>query len=93
MFSITANPFKKCQYAAGMRQVVSKQLSTHDMEISIVGDINAEEVDEAILKYIGTVQHGEPLDISNEKPVTFISDLIPTERHQVWHLQVRPVIS
>lgn len=71
---------------------MTKQLSTHDMEISVVGDINADEVDDAILKYIGTVKRGEALDLSKEMPVNFISDLQPTERHQVWHLQVRPYI-
>lgn len=71
----------------GMMSVVSKQLITRDMEISIVGDIEASEVDDLVLKYLGTVKAAPDPELIDEVPIVFAT---PTaeERHQVWHLQV-----
>ncbi|GMH43786.1 hypothetical protein BSKO_11720 [Bryopsis sp. KO-2023] len=71
----------------GMRDLVTRQLTSSGMEINIVGDIDAAEVDDAILKYLGTIKAGELTPLESEKPLSFSSNIPPTVRHQVWHLQ------
>ncbi|CAD7695599.1 unnamed protein product [Ostreobium quekettii] len=69
----------------GMVDVVSKQLTTRDMEINIVGDIDPKDVADLVLKYMGTIETPN-LQLPAEMPIEFASP--PKElRHQVWHLQ------
>ena len=42
-----------------MREIVTLQLQPHNVEISLVGDIDLGEVDGAVLRYLGTVQGEE----------------------------------
>jgi predicted Zn-dependent peptidase len=75
----------------GMRAAVSAQLLAGNLEVSVVGDVDPVELEEGLLKYIGTVQaRPEAAAAAAAAP----PDAPPTpaapppeERHQVWHLR------
>jgi len=60
------------------------------MEISVVGDFNAEELERCLLRYVGTVAPRPP-DLC--APLAHLQHNILSppfeQRHTVWHLRVR----
>lgn len=71
----------------GMREAVMAQLHPSNIEINIVGDIAGADVDNVVLKYLGTVSARAPA-----QPVTVQPPVIlypPAHlRRQAWHLKV-----
>lgn len=72
------------------RQLVMEQLKSGDLEVSVVGDFDEEELKDCALKYLGTLQtnngnNGKSL-LSQEKPVVFC-DIPHAERHQRMHIR------
>jgi Peptidase M16 inactive domain len=71
----------------GMRSVVMGQLVPSNLEVSIVGDIDAAELEDCLLRYLGTVLQTRPQPVLNEAPVRICNP--PAHiRHQTWHLKV-----
>ncbi|KAG7669392.1 hypothetical protein Ndes2526B_g05713 [Nannochloris sp. 'desiccata'] len=72
----------------GMRVAVMEQLHAGNLEVSVVGDIELEELEEAVLMYLGTVQakSGE-LNLATAGQPAMICSPEPEERHMVWHLK------
>jgi predicted Zn-dependent peptidase len=72
----------------GMRVAVMEQLHAGNLEVSVVGDIELEELEEAVLMYLGTVQakSGEENLATAGQPAMICSPA-PEERHMVWHLK------
>lgn len=72
----------------GMRQAVMAQLHAGNLEVSVVGDVELEELETAVLKYLGTVAPKEgaqgPGDAAEQAPK--VCSPPPEERHSVWHL-------
>ena len=56
--------------------------------MSIVGDIDAAEVEVEVLRYLGTVQPQADSAPLAERPIKVLSPP-REERHVRWHLQVR----
>lgn len=73
-----------------MKESVMAQLYAGNLEVSVVGDFDEEELEEAVLAYLGTVK-------SNGRNETEIGDALAQcpkicnppleERHSVWHLK------
>ena len=72
----------------GMRVAVMEQLHAGNLEVSVVGDIDLEELEEAVLMYLGTVQprSGAASLAAAGQPATICAPA-PEERHMVWHLK------
>lgn len=72
----------------GMKRMVLQMLNTQNMEVTFVGDFDLEKMQEAALKYLGTLQRPviKADYLETEKDVEFCTD-IGDKRHQVWHLQ------
>jgi len=70
-----------------MRDCIRGQMRPENVEISIVGDLTAAEVEEEVLKYLGTVSPKEPPQgLPQERPLK-LANPGPELRHQRWHLQ------
>ncbi len=73
----------------GMREAVMAQLHPSNIEINIVGDIAGADVDDVVLKYLGTVSPREPAEPLTVRPPVILYP--PAHlRRQAWHLKVRP---
>ena len=73
----------------GMREAVMAQLHPSNIEINIVGDIAGADVDDVVLKYLGTVSPREPAEPQTAQPPVILYP--PAHlRRQAWHLKVRP---
>ena len=71
----------------GMREAVMAQLHPGNIEINIVGDIAGADVDEVVLKYLGTVSPREPAQPLTAQPPVILYP--PAHlRRQAWHLKV-----
>ena len=72
----------------GMQKTVLQMMNTEKMEVTFVGDFDLERMEQATLKYLGTLD--SPVIKSDyletEKPIQFCTEVGP-DRHQVWHLQ------
>eukprot|EP00850_Spirogloea_muscicola_P018683 SM000174S03338 [mRNA] locus=s174:45802:51599:- [translate_table: standard] len=71
---------------AEAKAAVMKQLVTGNMEVSVVGDFTEDEVEDCLLKYLGTITPDDcppgcihPLE---EKPVVIVNQTDPNKRHQ-----------
>lgn len=62
-------------------------LSTNDMEINFVGDLDANDLEDVVLKYLGTIKNGKPYPLKSEQKLV-LNKPEPQIRHQIWHLQV-----
>lgn len=72
----------------GMRTAVMEQLHAGNLEVSVVGDIELEELEEAVLMYLGTVQPKAGAEnLANAGLPATICTPEPEERHAVWHLR------
>lgn len=70
----------------GMRQAVSQLLVTGNLEMSVVGDFKASELEDLVRRYVGTVRpRPAPLPL-HMHPIVFRDPPTP-ERHQTWHLK------
>ena len=69
-----------------MRRALEAQLHASNIEINVVGDVDPLELEDLILKYLGTVKPvGEPPQ-RLEPPITF-HQAPAAERQQIWHLK------
>jgi len=72
----------------GMKRIVLQMLNTENMEVTFVGDFDLEEMQDAALKYLGTLHR--PIIkkdyLETEQRVELCTD-VGEKRHQVWHLQ------
>lgn len=74
----------------GMREAVMTQLHPSNIEINIVGDIAGADVDDVVLKYLGTVSPRESAQPLTAQPPVILYP--PAHlRRQAWHLKVRPI--
>lgn len=74
----------------GMRQAVMKQLHAGNLEVSVVGDIELEELEDAVVKYLGTVDSradGWTPGGDASLEVAKVRSPPAEERHMVWHLK------
>lgn len=70
----------------GMREALEAQLHAGNVEVNIVGDFKAEELDELLVKYLGTIPPAASLPQREEEAI----DVRFPEREvrqQVWHLK------
>lgn len=72
----------------GMREAVMAQLNPANIEINLVGDIDPAEVDEVVLRYLGTVAPRDPPQPLRAQPPV-ICYPPPHVRRQAWHLKAR----
>lgn len=72
----------------GMSHKVLQILNTENMEVTFVGDFDLEKMQDAALKYLGTLQNPVVKDdyLETEASVKFCQE-VGESRHQVWHLQ------
>ena len=71
----------------GMREAVMSQLHPSNIEINIVGDIAGADVDNVVLRYLGTVSPREPAQPRTALPPVILYP--PSHlRRQAWHLKV-----
>ena len=76
----------------GMKSIVMEQLHAGNLEISIVGDLEESEVEDAVLRYLGTVSprpDAKPI-LGGRNAIPELPELLSPsekERHSVWHLQ------
>jgi hypothetical protein len=71
-----------------MKELVMAQLHPANIEINLVGDIDGAEVDEAVLRYLGTVAPRKPAVRLPRAEPPVICNPPPHVRHQAWHLEV-----
>ena len=72
----------------GMREAVMAQLNPSNIEINIVGDIAGANVDDVVLRYLGTVSPRAPAQPLTVQPPVILYP--PAHlRRQAWHLKVR----
>lgn len=71
----------------GMKKAVSRLMHAGNMEVNIVGDFDAKELERCLLRYIGTIAPRPEAEI---EPIRHFASTIlspPMEkRHTVWHL-------
>ena len=72
----------------GMMDIVLQMMNTEKMEVTFVGDFDLERMQQAALKYLGTLDNPVRKSdyLETEKPIQFCTD-VGADRHQVWHLQ------
>lgn len=72
----------------GMTSVVLQMLNTQNMEVTFVGDFDMEQIQNAALRYLGTLDNPvlKPDYLETEKSVQFC-EVSGNRRHQVWHLE------
>ncbi|KFM27169.1 putative zinc protease PqqL [Auxenochlorella protothecoides] len=72
----------------GMRAAVSAQLRAGNLEVCVVGDFDPAELEDAALKYLGTVAPGDARDATPAPDRAFALLAPPMRRrHSVWHLR------
>lgn len=72
----------------GMRAAVSAQLRAGNLEVCVVGDFDPAELEDAALKYLGTVAPGDVRDATPAPDRAFALLAPPMRRrHSVWHLR------
>jgi predicted Zn-dependent peptidase len=71
----------------GVRDKLSHMFTTDNLEVIVAGDFNPEELEEMVLKFIGTLspRYGRKELLAQEVPVVPISPSL-TSQHQRWHL-------
>ena len=70
----------------GMKQAVQSQLHAGNLEINVVGDFDPVELEDLLLRYIGTVKPADNPPQRIEQPA--VMRFPPEhERRQVWHLK------
>lgn len=70
----------------GMRQAIAAQLHAGNLEINIVGDFNPAQLENLVLRYLGTVRPVPDAPARVEPPIAI--NFPPAEqRRQVWHLK------
>eukprot|EP00887_Chlorella_sp_A99_P001378 scaffold8.g1378.t1 len=70
----------------GMREAVMAQLHAGNLEVSVVGDFDEEELEQCLLQYVGTVRRRPPAAAPVDAPLVIASP--PREaRHMSWHLR------
>ncbi|CAL8466878.1 g6414 [Coccomyxa elongata] len=70
----------------GMREAVMAQLNPANIEINLVGDIDPAEVDDVVLRYLGTVAPRDPPQPLRAQPPVICYP--PSHvRRQAWHLK------
>ena len=69
-----------------MREALEAQLHAGNIEVNIVGDFKAEELDDLLVKYLGTIR---PVSNPPSKAEDSIGIRFPEKdiRQQVWHLK------
>ncbi|KAG2437818.1 hypothetical protein HXX76_005438 [Chlamydomonas incerta] len=70
----------------GMRQAVSKLLTSGNFELNVVGDFDAAELEHLALSYVGTARAAPAPEPLHMHPIVF-RDPPEQERHQTWHLK------
>lgn len=70
----------------GMRKALEAQLHASNIEINVVGDVDPLELEDLVLKYLGTVKPASNPPSRLEPPITF-SQVPAAERQQIWHLK------
>lgn len=75
----------------GMREAVMAQLNPANVEINFVGDIDPAEVDDIVLRYLGTVAPREAPQQQLRVQPPGICYPPPHIRRQAWHLKARPL--
>lgn len=78
-----------------MREAVSAQLHPGNVEISLVGDIDIAEVDDIVLRYLGTIAPRPEAAVAQLPPprVPVICTPPAHVRRQAWHLKARCLAS
>ena len=71
----------------GMREAVMAQLNPANIEINLVGDIDPAEVDDVVLRYLGTVAPREAPQQPLRVQPPGICYPPPHIRRQAWHLK------
>ena len=85
----------------GMRQAVMSQMHAGNVEVSVVGDLDAAELEACVLKYLGTVSPGvkvpEALPEGEGagmgvapgpgRPLQILEGVPLEHRHMTWHLK------
>jgi predicted Zn-dependent peptidase len=69
----------------GMRDAVMAQLHPANIEVSVVGDLDSEELEEAVLKYLGTVAPRTDVADITDRPAQVCNPQAEA-RHIAWHL-------
>ena len=72
----------------GMRDAVMAQLCAGNLEVSVVGDFDTDELETLALRYLGTVTDRQPSHTVAPVPIALLQPP-PHLRHQRWHLKVR----
>lgn len=72
----------------GMRELVMSQLHAGNIEINLVGDIDPKEVDDVVLRYLGTVAPRDPAPQPLPVRPPMLCSPPAHIRHQAWHLKV-----
>ena len=69
-----------------MRETLEAQLHAGNVEVNIVGDFKAEELDELLVKYLGTIP---PASTPPQRAEEAIDIRFPERevRQQIWHLK------
>lgn len=69
-----------------MRETLEAQLHAGNLEVNIVGDIKGEELDDLLVKYLGTIEAvlNPPQKAEEAIDVSFPAREV---RQQVWHLK------
>ncbi|KAL6754220.1 peptidase M16 inactive domain-containing protein [Haematococcus lacustris] len=71
-----------------VKQRVTRLLHAGALEINIVGDVDAAELDRHLLRFIGTVPTPDPAQVQPFPHVTIPLQDLPFEaRHSAWHLK------
>lgn len=69
-----------------MREALEAQLHAGNIEVNVVGDFKAEELDELLVKYLGTIQ-AVPNPPQREEEAIDVSFPAKEIRQQTWHLK------
>lgn len=70
----------------GLRKVVESQLHAGNLEINVVGDFDSVELEDLLVKYLGTVRPAEaPPQLTDQPAVMRFPSA--DERRQTWHLK------
>lgn len=70
----------------GMREALESQLHAGNVEVNIVGDFKAEELDKLLVNYLGTVEPAQSPPQRIEEPID-VRFPAKEVRQQVWHLK------
>lgn len=69
-----------------MRQALEAQLHAGNIEISVVGDFDPAELEDKVIKYLGTVKCATSQPPRIEAPISMRVAPAPA-RQQIWHLK------